>query len=91
MIRRFDLEKDRHHSPGGGGGAGGGRGGGRGQGRGGGQGQGRGSGQGGGRGRAGTGADECVCPQCGTTAPHQRGVPCTNQNCPKCGGPMTRR
>ena len=32
----------------------------------------------------------CVCPECGTKAPYQRGVPCYRQSCPKCGQPMTR-
>jgi hypothetical protein len=35
---------------------------------------------------------ECVCtnPGCGTKASHQRGVPCYQMKCPKCGSPMTR-
>jgi hypothetical protein len=33
---------------------------------------------------------ECVCPQCGQRAPHQRGVPCYQQLCPQCNTPMTR-
>ena len=28
---------------------------------------------------------ECVCPQCGQRSPHQRGIPCFEQKCPKCG------
>jgi len=32
----------------------------------------------------------CVCPQCGKREPHQRGVPCFEQKCPKCGSAMAR-
>ena len=32
----------------------------------------------------------CVCPKCGTKAPHKRGIPCYNHKCPGCGQPMTR-
>lgn len=58
-------------------------------------GTGRGLGQGGGRGRQpggfGLGPDgECVCPKCGVKSPHQRGMPCFQQKCPKCDSPMTR-
>ncbi len=35
-------------------------------------------------------AGECVCPQCGERTPHQRGIPCFEQKCPKCNAPMTR-
>ncbi|NLI34031.1 MAG: hypothetical protein GX422_14815 [Deltaproteobacteria bacterium] len=64
-----------------------------GQGRGLGQGQGQGKGQGrggrmGGRG-AGPGGD-CICPNCGNSVPHERGIPCTQMKCPKCGTAMTR-
>lgn len=58
------------------------------------RGGGRGMGGGPGRGRrggfgAGVGG-ECVCPSCGTKAPHQRGIPCNTVKCPKCGTLMTR-
>jgi hypothetical protein len=33
---------------------------------------------------------ECVCPQCGTKATHERGVPCLQTKCPQCGMAMTR-
>ena len=32
----------------------------------------------------------CVCPSCGKSAAHQRGVPCTRVKCPNCGSAMTR-
>ena len=57
-------------------------------------------GRGGGGGRGGRGrmggpyaagpSGVCVCPKCGHTVPHQVGVPCMNQNCPKCGTKMVR-
>ncbi|MBN1423961.1 hypothetical protein JXA88_05325 [Candidatus Fermentibacteria bacterium] len=51
--------------------------------------------QGGGRGRmggqfAGGPGGFCVCPQCGHREPHERGVPCNQSQCPKCGLPLTR-
>jgi hypothetical protein len=60
-----------------------------------GMGAGRGAGAGGGRGRMGGFAagpgGQCVCPQCGATAAHARGMPCTQIACPKCGATMTRQ
>jgi len=60
-----------------------------------GMGGGRGPGQGLGRGRMGgfgLGAGgNCICPNCGKTAPHQLGMPCTQLKCPACGAAMTRQ
>jgi hypothetical protein len=44
---------------------------------------------GGNRPGAGPGGD-CVCPQCGTRIAHDRGTPCYNLSCPKCGAKMVR-
>jgi len=61
-----------------------------------GRGQGSGAGAGGPRGGrmggpAAAGPDgDCLCPKCGYRAPHQRGVPCMQQACPKCGERMVR-
>jgi predicted Fe-Mo cluster-binding NifX family protein len=35
-------------------------------------------------------ADSCICPACGAKAPHERGIPCFQVNCPQCGKPMVR-
>jgi predicted Fe-Mo cluster-binding NifX family protein len=32
----------------------------------------------------------CVCPRCGRREPHERGMPCTQKQCPTCGVAMTR-
>ncbi len=31
------------------------------------------------------GSQFCYCPTCKTRFEHQRGLPCRNQECPKCG------
>jgi len=53
-----------------------------------------GPGQGRGRGRMGYyglgPAGYCVCPNCGNRVPHQRGLPCAQMKCPKCGSLMVR-
>ena len=54
-----------------------------------GQGSGRGAGQGRGFGGRGPGGS-CICPSCGEKVAHQRGVPCKDLKCPKCGSPMVR-
>ena len=55
-------------------------------------GQGQGQGKGWVRGdRSGAGVGGfCVCPSCKEKVVHQRGVPCTSVNCPKCGVSLTR-
>jgi predicted Fe-Mo cluster-binding NifX family protein len=60
----------------------------------------RGAGQSGARGARGLGrmggskaagpAGDCVCPKCGHREPHRRGIPCTQERCPKCGASMAR-
>ncbi len=60
-----------------------------------GRGNGGGQGMGGGRGRkgrpiAGGAVGACRCPNCGHTQPHERGVPCTQVQCPKCKTSMVR-
>jgi predicted Fe-Mo cluster-binding NifX family protein len=60
----------------------------------GGRGSGRGMGRrfvGAGRGRLAQGpAGNCVCPKCGHQESHQRGVPCLEMKCPKCGIALVR-
>lgn len=34
------------------------------------------------------GVAACVCPKCGHSQPHARGVPCIQVNCPTCGTQM---
>jgi predicted Fe-Mo cluster-binding NifX family protein len=56
-------------------------------------GMGQGSGQGQRRGCAGgpvtmDAVNSCLCPTCGHSLPHQRGVPCSQVLCPKCGTAM---
>ncbi len=41
--------------------------------------------------RGGGPGGACVCPVCGSTVPHRRGVPCTQILCPSCRQPMIRR
>jgi len=53
------------------------------------RGQSGGRGQMGGSKAAGPGG-QCICSNCKTTVPHQIGVPCYIQTCPKCGAKMTR-
>ena len=32
----------------------------------------------------------CICPKCEEKIPHNRGVPCQDERCPKCGAKMLR-
>ena len=40
---------------------------------------------------AGGAVGTCLCPECGHREPHERGAPCTQKKCPKCGTTMTRQ
>jgi len=43
------------------------------------------------RGRFGRGdLGSCLCPACGHAEPHERGIPCVQRSCPKCGTAMRR-
>jgi predicted Fe-Mo cluster-binding NifX family protein len=43
------------------------------------------------RGRFGGGdTGSCLCPACGHSEPHERGIPCVQRPCPKCGTAMRR-
>ena len=33
---------------------------------------------------------ECICPGCKQKTPHERGMPCYQINCPRCGIKMVR-
>jgi len=35
------------------------------------------------------GTDTCACPKCGHEVEHERGTPCAENTCPKCGAAMT--
>ncbi len=32
----------------------------------------------------------CLCPDCGLRLPHERGIPCAQVTCPRCGRPLVR-
>jgi len=50
---------------------------------------GRGDGKGkGGKKQGDGGSDKCVCPSCGHEAKHEKGIPCADVKCSKCGAKM---
>jgi predicted Fe-Mo cluster-binding NifX family protein len=94
-LRHIEKQGGKLDMPGGRGGKGRGRGQGRRQGGGqggrGGQFRGAGGGvMGSGSGQGTEAQDLCRCPACGASAPHERGIPCFQVNCPQCGQPMVR-
>ena len=40
--------------------------------------------------KAGGASGTCLCPKCGHSEPHERGMPCVQKLCPNCGTVMTR-
>lgn len=38
--------------------------------------------------RRGSAIKECTCPECGYKEASERGIPCTEKKCPKCGATM---
>jgi predicted amidophosphoribosyltransferase len=32
----------------------------------------------------------CICPKCGETVPHRRGIRCQEERCPTCGAKLLR-
>jgi hypothetical protein len=54
------------------------------------QGSGTGQGRGRGGGRRAVPGGDCICPNCAERSPHQAGIPCFEQKCPKCGTLMAR-
>ena len=33
---------------------------------------------------------DCICPRCDTKVPHNRGIPCQDRRCLKCGAKLLR-
>ena len=34
--------------------------------------------------------DRCICPKCGETIAHRRGISCQEEHCPACGAKLLR-